>query len=257
VQEFKHRSLSWKIARNTQLAKAIKEEGWQVAWVWVNIIASVDHFGRMEGTAYALRDLFFGNMPDVIPDDVERWLQALENVGLLIRYQNKSYLQLPKIGVYQKISGNMSPSSDYPDPPEEVINTWKSTFNDEYKPLMLRKVKPKDDAVDKDEVESVGAYWNDQQGLIKINHWNEERIGKTKERLQSTAFRANWKRAIDKIAASSFCKGGGSTGWRASYDWFIRNDMNWIKAVEGKYDDRKRTKGAFDDILKPVRKAFD
>lgn len=58
--------------------------------------------------------------------------------------------------------------------------------------------------------------------------------------------RARWKqfkydisefeKVFRKVAASGFCQGQNDRGWRADFDWLIRNDHNMIKVLEGKYD---------------------
>lgn len=41
-----------------------------------------------------------------------------------------------------------------------------------------------------------------------------------------------------KISESDFCN--GSTGkWTATFDWFFENEKNWLKVLEGNYDNRK------------------
>lgn len=44
---------------------------------------------------------------------------------------------------------------------------------------------------------------------------------------------------FEKMMASSFLRGDNKRGWRASFDWLITNDKNWVKVYEGNYDDRK------------------
>ena len=42
--------------------------------------------------------------------------------------------------------------------------------------------------------------------------------------------------ALERVAASSFCRGGGNRGWVATIDWFLqRQTMDLI--LEGRYDD--------------------
>lgn len=48
-----------------------------------------------------------------------------------------------------------------------------------------------------------------------------------------------WVSVTQRIAGSSFCAGQGSTGWRATFDWFLKPDTH-VRAMEGKYDDVDR-----------------
>lgn len=43
-----------------------------------------------------------------------------------------------------------------------------------------------------------------------------------------------------KAEASGFLKGDNSNGWKASFDWILENDKNWIKILEGNYDNTAR-----------------
>lgn len=43
-----------------------------------------------------------------------------------------------------------------------------------------------------------------------------------------------------KINESDFCNGENDNVWVASFDWLFTNDKNWLKVVEGNYDNRHR-----------------
>jgi len=42
--------------------------------------------------------------------------------------------------------------------------------------------------------------------------------------------------AVKKAQQTPFLCGGGARGWRASFDWFIANNVNIYGVIEGKYD---------------------
>ena len=73
--------------------------------------------------------------------------------------------------------------------------------------------------------------------LVKVVALSETRKVQLRARLKEQPFRENWKKAIYKVAMSNFCRGSSERGWRTSFDWFIGNDTNYIKVLEGKYDD--------------------
>lgn len=57
--------------------------------------------------------------------------------------------------------------------------------------------------------------------------------------------------AFEKAQTSSFLS-GDSGKWRASWDWFMANDKNITKVLEGNYDNREqRTRNRFEDALIP------
>jgi hypothetical protein len=45
---------------------------------------------------------------------------------------------------------------------------------------------------------------------------------------------------VIKAQETPFLRGEGSKGWRADFDWFISNDRNVVKVLEGKYDHSQR-----------------
>lgn len=49
---------------------------------------------------------------------------------------------------------------------------------------------------------------------------------------------ATFKKVFKKVEASDFCRGENDRGWKADFDWLIRNDENMLKVLEGKYDNR-------------------
>ena len=51
---------------------------------------------------------------------------------------------------------------------------------------------------------------------------------------------------FSKAAGSKFLQGDNANGWKASFDWLMTNGKNWVKVLEGNYDDREagqRSKG--------------
>lgn len=54
-----------------------------------------------------------------------------------------------------------------------------------------------------------------------------------------------WEKAKDilaecfaKLGESDFCNGSNGK-WAANIDWFFKNSQNWLKVLEGNYDNRK------------------
>lgn len=43
---------------------------------------------------------------------------------------------------------------------------------------------------------------------------------------------------VERVERSDFASGrtGGSRGWKCSFDWLIENSSNWVKVIEGNYD---------------------
>lgn len=60
----------------------------------------------------------------------------------------------------------------------------------------------------------------------RIRLWYED-IGASYERVQEI---------FERCSASRFLKGDNNRGWKADFDWII-NKTNWVKILEGRYDD--------------------
>lgn len=73
-----------------------------------------------------------------------------------------------------------------------------------------------------------------------------ERARRCKARLTSNngAFIERFTQAVQRAAASPFCRGESENGWKLTFDFLIANDTNFIKVLEGKYDqDKPKAKG--------------
>lgn len=46
------------------------------------------------------------------------------------------------------------------------------------------------------------------------------------------------KHIFEKMQSSNFLKGDNKRGWKASFDWILENDKNWVKVYEGNYDNK-------------------
>lgn len=58
-------------------------------------------------------------------------------------------------------------------------------------------------------------------------------------RLKEREFCECWRELFEKAAASDFLR--GRTGWKADFGWIVKNDDNYVKVMEGNYDNRRPT----------------
>jgi hypothetical protein len=81
------------------------------------------------------------------------------------------------------------------------------------------------------------AHWNGNRGqLPKIQEVTEKRRKKLSTRLETPGFEKAFIAATVKASQTSFLLGENRTGWRASFDWMIADDTNYVSVLEGKYD---------------------
>jgi len=95
---------------------------WQARCLFYHLIVTVDDFGCFDGRPEILLAECFPLLVDVItwPDMIE-WLEDLERVGLLVRYEceGKPYIALPKWFNHQRLRKKFR---KWPRPPDEKDN---------------------------------------------------------------------------------------------------------------------------------------
>jgi len=77
--------------------------------------------------------------------------------------------------------------------------------------------------------------------LPKVLKLSPSRKEKVKLRYQEMGMNLNTLQTVfEKVESSAFCKGKNERGWVATFDWIFDNDRNWLKIIEGKYDNRAK-----------------
>lgn len=89
------------------------------------------------------------------------------------------------------------------------------------------------------------AYAGNRGDMTPCQRLTEKRRAKCRVRIAERArdpdaFRQDFLASIRKASAIPFFTGAGERGWRGSFDWFVENDTNYLKVIEGKYDGVKR-----------------
>lgn len=86
--------------------------------------------------------------------------------------------------------------------------------------------------------------WNDSatRSIPKVRMLSTARKEKVRLRIKEMGGMEEAKEILatcfKKISESDFCN--GATGkWTATFDWFFENEKNWLKVLEGNYDNRK------------------
>lgn len=86
--------------------------------------------------------------------------------------------------------------------------------------------------------------WNDSatRSIPKVRMLSPARKEKVKLRIKEMGGMGEAKTILStcfrKISESDFCN--GATGkWTATFDWFFENEKNWLKVLEGNYDNRQ------------------
>jgi hypothetical protein len=89
----------------------------------------------------------------------------------------------------------------------------------------------------------VEIYRQYNQALPEVKALTAERLKKCRSRIDQAVrdgclepYLADFTAAVKKAQQTPFLRGEGSRGWRASFDWFVANQVNIYAVIEGKYD---------------------
>lgn len=81
--------------------------------------------------------------------------------------------------------------------------------------------------------------WKEHRGgLPDVREFSDRRRTNAARRWKEKPDKDFWVSVVQRLAASPFCNGGGSTGWRADFDFLLQPETA-TKVLEGKYDERK------------------
>ncbi len=73
--------------------------------------------------------------------------------------------------------------------------------------------------------------------LPKVIKLSEKRKSKIRIRFEEMDYDYGvMKTVFEKAEASRFMRGDNNRGWKADFDWIFTNNTNWVKILEGKYD---------------------
>ena len=72
----------------------------------------------------------------------------------------------------------------------------------------------------------------------KITRLTASRKEKISRRSAEMGDMATMEKVFKKMESSEFLKGGNKNGWMASFDWVLDNSNNWLKVIEGNYDNQ-------------------
>ncbi len=117
-------------------------------------------------------------------------------------------------------------------------STPTSLFCDEIPADSLIPNKPKK----KQEVDCefiVNLYHDRCPSFPRVIKLSDKRKMKVRVRFEEMNFSyETLQEVFDRCEASHFMRGDNNHGWRADFDWIFANSQNWVKVLEGKYDNR-------------------
>jgi hypothetical protein len=80
--------------------------------------------------------------------------------------------------------------------------------------------------------------------LPKVEKITQARKNKIKPRITEMGGRDpamdTLKKIFEKVNQSDFLKGDNPRSWQVTFDWIFENGKNWLKVIEGNYDNKKQ-----------------
>lgn len=131
-----------------------------------------------------------------------------------------------------------SSKSDDEQPIEDALLVGTDTLfpgvSADDKPESKPKKKPE---VDCDFI--VKLYHDRCPSLPRVLKLTDKRKMKIRVRFEEMKFSyETLQEVFDKCEASFFMRGDNNRGWKADFDWIFTNSQNWVKVLEGKYDNQ-------------------
>lgn len=152
---------------------------------------------------------------------------------------NKRHVKLPS-----------APSFLHENYSSDAVSVEKTTSESEFSERKANKEKKRKEKERKEEkiypYQDIINLWSKKCGdkLSRVVKLTESRKHKIRSRLDEFGSQEEWMSTIevlfDKVAASDFLCGESDKGWRASFDWLFENEKNWVKVIEGNYDNRTK-----------------
>jgi hypothetical protein len=94
--------------------------------------------------------------------------------------------------------------------------------------------------------------WNDNLNP-KVLSLSKSRIDKLSARIKTDKeFDKHFEVCVSKIKSSKFLLGDNKNSWKATFDWVIENDKNYLKILEGNYD--KQDKNQYDILEEFIKR---
>jgi hypothetical protein len=94
--------------------------------------------------------------------------------------------------------------------------------------------------------------WNAVPHFRGCRKMTAARLKHFRARASDPSWSSSWREALDRAAASPFCRGENDRGWRADVDWFLRPDTA-TKILEGKYDAGANGKSSIKDFFAQIK----
>lgn len=215
------------------------------------LIVTCDDYGIFFANSSILRAKCYPLRIDKIKDkDIDKWLAALvdANMIFLYEYEGRKYLKLAKWDTHQQVRAN---KSKYPTPDMEgvqmISNDIKRNPLQANVPVFVSVSDSSNRIRNRDTVVQVETTPHSEvqemfnricASFTKIKKMSNTRKDKLRIRWAEIKTLETFEEICNKMEASDFLKGNNKKKWKATFDWILENDNNWVKVIEGNYDNK-------------------
>jgi hypothetical protein len=206
----------------------------------------------MEGEPEIIKGMVFPYDEKITAKQIRESLVELSKENLIEWYQvyDNYYIQFPNFSIYQKLRSDREYKSDYPPPPSQEphcndIDRDCTTCPDLscHVGQKMREEKGSEEKEKGSELEitphsEIQKLYNELcPSFPKCRELSEGRKEKIRTRWKEIKTLEKFKEIFAQMEVSNFLKGVNDRNWKASFDWVIENDKNWVKVLEGNYTD--------------------
>ena len=249
--------------RTSETLEQLSGDGERLFW---RLVTVADDFGRFEADPRVIRSACFPLRDTLKTATVERWFGELVAAGVVIPYSADGK-RLAFFSTWDKYQQKRARNSKFADPPADA-STCAQAQADSFETRDTRSEtrearntgngssasngngsgesqSPEGPATPNCPTpELLAEAWNRvgvPLGLRAVRDLTPTRREKARTRLREQPAWEFWDEAFRHLPLAAFALGQNDRGWKADFDWFIENDRNVVKLVEGKYDHGQRS----------------
>lgn len=154
------------------------------------------------------------------------------------KYQGVDYAQVPDT-IGKCVESEVSSHIQTPLPKEEPTKELQEEIQTEHTVPNLPTTQQKTQV---DCAFVLKLYHHICQSLPKVLKLSDKRKSKIRIRFEEMGQDYQvMQEVFEKAEASNFLRGDNNRGWHADFDWIFTNGQNWVKILEGKYDNKPQT----------------
>lgn len=213
-------------------SKKVNSVSFEAETLFTRLIAKCDDAANFDGRPSLMMCKLFAERLDrgqVTAARVEAWRNELIEAGLIVLYKANGDEYVHIANCKKCTRKDIKPDIRFPGFSEDAQIVPDAELGPKTERPRNESGTGKKQAVSQDEFVS---YWNEHKTLPAIKDFGPSRVKQLKARSKESAFAENWKAIIHKLSNSKFHTGNNDRGWKATVDWILKNDTNYMKILE-------------------------